>query len=404
MRLLILSFYYPPDLSAGSFRTSALVEALRAEAREDLHIDLITSMPNRYSALAGAGTPALEEHPGLTIRRIPLPSHKSGMVDQSRAFAVFARRALALSRAGRWDLVYATSSRLMTAALGARVASRAGVPLYLDIRDLFTDTMTDLLATSRTRHLIPAFRRLERWTLRRAARVNLVSPGFLDHARAVAPDQEFRLFTNGIDTDFLTRSFAVPQASPDRLPVVFYGGNMGEGQGLHHVIPGAAKMLRGEARFRLVGDGGRRRQLEEAVAAAGLDNVEVLPPVPRDALYDHYDAADILFLHLNDHPAFLKVLPSKIFEYAATGKPVLAGVSGQAAEFVKGEVPGSVLFAPCDAEALAAGVRSLLQGPRHFERAAFRERHSRSRIMAEMARDVLSLIPSGSLPSSRPKD
>jgi len=31
--------------------------------------------------------------------------------------------------------------------------------------------------------------------------------------------------------------------------------------------------------------------------------------------------ADVLFLHLNAYKAFEKVLPSKIFEYAATGRP-----------------------------------------------------------------------------------
>jgi len=54
-----------------------------------------------------------------------------------------------------------------------------------------------------------------------------------------------------------------------------------------------------------------------------------------------------LFLHLNAHAAFEKVLPSKIFEYAH-GKPIWAGVAGHAARFIASEVPNAAVFAPCN--------------------------------------------------------
>ena len=50
-----------------------------------------------------------------------------------------------------------------------------------------------------------------------------------------------------------------------------------------------------------------------------------------------------------DHDAFRKVLPSKLFEYAAMGKPIWAGVSGYSAEFISAEVSNAAVFAPCDA-------------------------------------------------------
>ncbi|MGB0538813.1 MAG: glycosyltransferase [Alloalcanivorax venustensis] len=144
MRLLFLSFYYPPDLSAGSFRSVALVRALLDRLPAHAHIELITTLPNRYSTFTSAA-PALEEHPRLTVHRVALPAHKSGMVDQSKAFLAYARGAMALCKGKRYDLVYATSSRLMTGSLGALLARRLKAPLYLDIRDIFVDTMKDVL-------------------------------------------------------------------------------------------------------------------------------------------------------------------------------------------------------------------------------------------------------------------
>ncbi|MFP3500063.1 glycosyltransferase WbuB, partial [Pseudomonas sp. SIMBA_059] len=47
-RILFLSFYYPPDLSAGSFRAEALVKALLDNVGDHVEIDVVTTQPNRY--------------------------------------------------------------------------------------------------------------------------------------------------------------------------------------------------------------------------------------------------------------------------------------------------------------------------------------------------------------------
>ena len=46
MKILFLSYYYPPDLSAGSFRAEALISGL--SKIKNIDIDLLTTFPNRY--------------------------------------------------------------------------------------------------------------------------------------------------------------------------------------------------------------------------------------------------------------------------------------------------------------------------------------------------------------------
>lgn len=390
MRILLLSFYFPPDLSAGSFRARGLVEALKAEAGSFFSLDIITTMPNRYHSHR-VSAPEIEQIGSVRIHRVALPLHQSGMKDQAKAFSVYASRVLSLTRGQRWDLVVATSSRLMTATLGASIARRSGAKLYLDIRDIFTDTMSDLLSGSRLRHLLPLIVRLERWTLRNADRVNVVSAGFLPYLREVLPEQSVRTFTNGIDEEFRRADFSRTVHDRSQLPLIVYAGNIGEGQGLHRVVPGAAKRLDGKARLRIIGDGGRRAQLQQSLLDASTDNVALLPPVPRSKLFEHYRDADILFLHLNDHPAFQKVLPSKIFEYAATGKPILAGVAGYAAEFLRSEVPGVEVFAPCDSGGMSDAAERILDIGQIHGRESFCKRYARDSIMREFAQDILAL-------------
>jgi hypothetical protein len=355
----------------------------------DGQIDVLTTLPNRYNSFSVEAL-AEESVPGVLICRIALPRHQSGMLDQAKAFISFARAVLRKTRREEYDLVFATSSRLMTAVLGAWVARKNGTSLYLDIRDIFVDTIKDVLP----RHLAiltkPIFALLERWAINRASKVNLVSKGFSGYFSNRYPRQKFSYFTNGIDYEFL--SLPIPQSVPraEGVVEVLYTGNLGEGQGLHAIIPDLAKRMQGRVRFKIIGDGGRKAALRSALVSAGVDNVELVQPMKRGHLIEAYLAADVLFLHLNDYDAFRKVLPSKLFEYGAIGKPIWAGVSGYAAEFVRAELDNAVTFHPCDA-ADAERVFSQLR-LQNEPRDRFVDKFARAKIANELATDVMRTI------------
>ena len=81
MRILILSFYYPPDIGPGALRAKSIVDALINEGPSDLKIDVLTTMPNRYHSL---NIPALrhEVNDKISINRFNLPKHKNRILDQ----------------------------------------------------------------------------------------------------------------------------------------------------------------------------------------------------------------------------------------------------------------------------------------------------------------------------------
>jgi len=214
-RILFLTFYYTPDLSAGSFRSEAFVTALRKEMHGDMEIEVLTTMPNRYASFDSAAT-KLERLENVTIKRFELRSHKSGMLDQSLSFASFARQVRKHTGGKNYDLVLATSSRLMTAALGASIARQKKVPLYLDIRDIFTDTMNDVLSQPMRSVVLPFFRMLERYTFKSASTINLVSKGFAEYFIPYRGKKPLRFFTNGIDPEFLEYDFHNPRKQVDR--------------------------------------------------------------------------------------------------------------------------------------------------------------------------------------------
>jgi glycosyltransferase involved in cell wall biosynthesis len=386
MKILVLSFYFRPDLSAGAFRTTALVHALTALA-PGAEIKVVTTLPNRYQSFA-IDAPEYEVVDGVSITRIALPLHKSGMLDQSKAFFHFARGVLKVVRDDRYDLVYATSSRLMTAVLGSWISRRKLCPLYLDIRDIFVDTIKDVLPRRIGGPSRVLFSLLERWAIMQATSVNLVSGGFRDYFSSRYPQHRVTFFTNGIDEEFLAVAPTLKSPAKTISPLnVLYAGNLGEGQGMHTILPELARRTVGRLHFTVYGDGGRKLLLLDRLSELRITNVEVKPPVPRAQLIDAYRTADVLFLHLGDYDAFTKVLPSKIFEYAAMGKPIWAGIPGFSAEFVRNEIENAVVFPPGDVEAAIQALDRLVI--QDIPRSHFVERYSREAICRALASDIV---------------
>ena len=383
MRILVLSFYYEPDLCAGSFRNTPVVRKLAELLGQNGQVDVLTTLPNRYHSYS-AEAPEYEETGNIRIWRVLLPVHKSGMIDQSRAFISYVKAVWKHTRGQSYDLIYASSSRLMTATLGAVLSRIRGAPLYLDIRDIFTDSMEDLLRGSSLRFLLPLFRRVECFTIRQASIVNLVSPGFKDHYSIIDKTKDYRVFTNGIDEEFIGFDFSgqVEKIGPKEI---LYAGNIGEGQGLHRIIPQVAEKLTKNWQFRIIGDGGMKPALERALD--GVNNVLMEPPMERAKLLECYRNADVLFLHLNDYAAFLKVLPSKLYEYGATGKPIMAGVAGHSAEFVNTNIENAAVFQPCDEVGFINALNTLAL--EHTPRDAFVERYKRTHIVEQLAKDII---------------
>ena len=383
----MLSFYFQPDLCAGSFRASALVEQLN---RTDLEIEVVTTAPNRYSSFEQKAE-SYEVIDGIHIHRITLPTHNSGMYDQILAFFSYYRHAMKITKNSDYEAVFATSSRLFTAFLGARIASKKGISLYLDIRDIFVDTMSDILPSFISFFATPVLNLIENYTFGKAKHINLVSKGFLKYFKEKKLGCSFSFYTNGIDKEF----DGVVDISKRQIPKnktlnILYAGNIGEGQGLHKILPALADRLGKRANFVVIGDGGLKEELKNSITSLVSDNIELRAPVGRKQLIDEYLKADVLFLHLNDYPAFEKVLPSKLFEYAAFNKPIFAGLSGYSADFIYSEITDCEVFMPCDIDdAVQKFDRLNLAVEPRME---FIEKFRRETIMTMMAANILLVL------------
>lgn len=389
-KILYLTFYFEPDLCAGSFRNSPLVKELAKQTEGKAEIDVFTTLPNRYSSFS-AEAPEVEKRGNYTIRRVAIPKHRSGMKDQMFSFKKYYSDVKKMVRGKKYDLVVASSSRLFTAYLGYSLAKKMKAPLYLDIRDIFYDTMEDVLQSKLMKAgALPVIKQIERRTFNYASHINLISAGFKPYF-ADYDKASYSYFPNGIDDIFIEASKRefVPKAD-GRVKTIVYAGNIGEGQGLHRIVPQAAKELGEGYKFVIIGDGGAKPKLIEEIERLGVSNVEMKLPVKRDELIEAYHNADFLFAHLNDYDAFKKVLPSKLFELASFPQPVIAGVGGFAANFVKNNIENSILFEPCNVTQFVSQMKKYEY--QSFIRTNFINQFGRAEVNHEMAKGMWAMV------------
>ena len=200
-KILYLTFYFEPDLCAGSFRNTSLAKELAKEAKNVAEIHLFTTLPNRYNSFQ---LKALENEifEDMKISRINIPKHQSGMIDQIISFRTYYKEVIKRTKAEKYDLVFASSSRLFTAYLGYKVAKKNKALFYVDVRDIFYDTMKDVLKNGLIKSLtLPLLKIVERLTFNYATHINLISGGFASYFAYYK--KSYSYYTNGIDSIFL---------------------------------------------------------------------------------------------------------------------------------------------------------------------------------------------------------
>jgi glycosyltransferase involved in cell wall biosynthesis len=123
--------------------------------------------------------------------------------------------------------------------------------------------------------------------------------------------------------------------------------------------------LRRDVRLLMIGDGARMPDVRAAIARHGIDDLVTLTGIVPQADGPRYLAAcDILASphvpNADGSPFFGS--PTKLFEYMAMGKGIVASELDQIGEILE-HGRAAVMVTPGDADALAAGLRALVHDP-----------------------------------------
>jgi len=413
MRILFLTENFPPERNAPASR---VYERACYWVRWGHQVTVITSVPNFPEGKVHPGYRnrwyQVETRDGIRVVRVKtLIAANEGVVLRTLDFLSFMFTAFFGGLAQqRPDVVVATSPQFFAAVGGWALAAVRRRPFVFELSDLWPASIT-AVGAMRENFALRVMERLELFLYRRAAKVVALTKSFkTDLVARGIPADKIAVVVNGVDMARYCPQPRAPELAAklglDNRFVVGYIGTHGMAHALERVLD-AAEMLRDSpaVRFLFVGSGAAREGLVSEAARRGLANVVLVAAQPKEMMPAYWSLCDLALVHLKDTPLFRTVIPSKIFEAMAMGRPILlAAPDGEAAHIVRGTGAGIVL-APENPSALAEAVKSLSASPATVAQLAERALAAAPLFTREkQARDMLAAIEevtAQSLPSLR---
>ena len=379
MRILFFSHYFPPEVNAPATRT---YDHCVRWARAGHDVTVVTCVPNCpegvvYSGYRSRLRRQVEMVDGVWVVRVwTYLAANAGTVRRIVNYLSFLLSAvLASVRLPRPDIVVATSPQFFCGWAGVLVSWLKWVPFVLEIRDIWPESI-ETVGAIRNRPLLWFLRWLERRMYRAASQIVTVGKGYRDRIleKADVADR-ITVITNGVDLDRFVPGGPDPRFLhiwdlEDKF-VCSYVGTIGMAHGLEVVLE-AARILKQKGRkdicFCLVGDGAARRQLQSEAKRDGLEEMVVFTGLqPKEEIPPIIASSGACLIHLRKCELFGSVLPSKIFETMAMGRPIILGVDGEAKEIVM-EAGAGLAIEPGCARSLAKSVEALADDPRLMAR------------------------------------
>ena len=345
MNILFLSHYFPPEGAAGAVRAFAHTKRWVASGED---VTVITCAPHYPTGRVLAGyrnrVRQVETVEGIRVVRVGtyLAANKGVMKRTANYLSYMVMAVMASILERRPDVVIATSGQFFCGLAGAFVSKLLRRPLLLEIRDLWPESIAAVGAV-RPGRMLRLVERMEHFMYASAEHIVAVGEGYRQGLieRGVEPER-VSIVMNGVDAEVFHQGVKDP-ALVDRLGVggryvVSYCGAIGLAHGLEVVLR-AALSLRERGRedivFLLVGDGARLDDLRREAARLALSNVVFTGSLDRSEIPGVLALSNACLVHLRRSKTFTTVMPSKIFEAAAMSRPVILGVQGFAADFVR---------------------------------------------------------------------
>lgn len=394
MKILLTCHYFAPEVGAPQARLSETAQRWAVNGHD---VQVLTGFPNHPDGIIRQGyrnkRRMTERLDGYDVVRTWLyATPNSGIAKKTLGHISWMLSSLVLGHklVRRPDVVVVSSPTFFSIFSAWLYAKRYRTPFVLEVRDLWPGIFVELGVLT-NKQIIWVLERLELWAYGQADLIVVVTEGFKDDiVRRGIPADKVEVITNGVDTDRFSPGPANEEwrhrlGATSDTAVVAYVGAHGISQGLDTLLD-VAPLLPENVKIALVGDGADKPALVARAAAEDLNNVSFRDPVDKDQVIDVLRAADVLVVLLRDIPLFETFIPSKMFEFLASGTPVVGALAGEAAAIL--EQAGGIVVTPGKPVELASAIDRALAGgsvntdtsrqfvAHHYDRSALADRYA----------------------------
>jgi len=342
MKILFITDNFPPEVNAPATRTCEHVKEWVKDG--DVEVTILTCFPNfPYGEVYTGYRNKLYQKEfidGIEVIRIwSYMTANSGFIKRVLDYMSFAVMAFLVGIFKKHDIIIATSPQFFTtwAAWGLSKIKRK--PWIFELRDLWPESIKTV-GVMKQGKAIEILEKIELALYRDADKVIAVTNAFKENLIDRGIEKEkIEVITNGSNKElFYPRKkdkVLLKELGLEGKFIVGYIGTHGMAHSLDFIVKSMLEVGDTTVHFLFIGDGAMKKMIVNVAYDLALDNITFLDTVKKEEVPRYLSIVDVSLVPLKKEKNFKAVIPSKIFEAAAMGKPTLLGVEGEAQEIIE---------------------------------------------------------------------
>ena len=371
MKIFFFTDHFVPEISAPA---AHIFDRCKIWVQQGHNVTVITNVPNYPLGKPYEGyknqVRYWEVLDGINVLRVgTYMTNNKGKVKRTIDYISFAFssffNSLSLSRP---DVVYSTSPHIF-APLGAiGFAFLKRTPHVVEIRDLWPDSIAGTTGMSRNSLAYKFFQLIENFIYRTSKQIIVFTDSFKSALTAKGVNEEkVHVVINGANTAMFSQpkydEHLAASLNMKNKFVVGYIGTHGLSHDLLNAVRAAAILKDKDIHFLFVGEGADKSSMMCLAEELNATNVHFVGQQLREDIPGYWGLCDVGLVHLKNDPVFENVIPSKIFETMASGRPIIyCGPESDGSRLIL--KCGSGIVAPPDNPgALAKKIRELKENP-----------------------------------------
>ncbi len=237
------------------------------------------------------------------------------------------------------SVVIATTPQFFCSFSALLISKIKRIPFILEVADIWTNSIK---ATIKTNSIFFSFLlKIEEYIFKKSDAIIVLTEGFKKELinRGISEDKIF-IIQNGVNKPILSRHHKIDLRKELNLTdeiIIGYAGSLGLAQGIENIC-NTAEILESrknkKIKFVFIGNGDNKDLLIDKSKL--FKNLIYLGNKDRKIIPNYLTEFDIGLAHLINDEAFKTTIPSKIFEFMASGLPILmVSPKGDASEIIE---------------------------------------------------------------------
>ncbi len=406
MKILFLTDNFFPETNAPAKRT---LEHCKKWSDMGFEITVITGVPNFPKGKIFNGYKnkiyQIEKIHGIIVKRVwTFIYPNKGFFLRVLDYLSFMFSSLVCGLlSAKKDVIIATSPQFFTLISGFFISKIKKIPLVLEIRDLWPESIVSVGVMKEKSFLITFLKKIAISLYNQSELIVCVTNSFKnDLIKKGVNENKIKVIPNGFEIDkSLKPSESINKVlrrygiNNDKF-IISFTGTIGMAHGLE-IILDAASQVSDDIIFFVIGEGARKKILIDKTKKRSINNIFFIDHLEWQEIVNINQIIDVHLVHLIKNDEFKKVIPSKVFESMALKKPIIMGVDGESRKILD-DAECSINIEPENANDLVKAIYYFKNNPEEIDRKGIKgfnymlKNFSREILANKMIENIKSLV------------